>query len=107
ARDRQRRRVVLPAPDLPMTATNCPGSITAERSSRAGAALPAKTLPTASSVTAGERSATMSAHGSRGALRFRDGSAKVLRRAATELGAREIPASLRQLFFEILDAATQ
>jgi hypothetical protein len=32
------------------------------------------------------------AHGSRGALRFRDGSAKVLRRAATELGAREVPA---------------
>src|SRR5215470_6363273 len=60
ARERQRRSVVLPAPDLPMTATNWPGSIVADRSSRAGAAFPGKILATLSSVTTGDRSATMS-----------------------------------------------
>src|SRR5262249_57076401 len=59
AQERQRSRVVWPAPDFPMTATNCPGWIVAERSTSAGAALPGKILATASSVTAGERSATM------------------------------------------------
>src|SRR5262249_36051212 len=86
ARERQRRSVVLPAPDLPMTATNWPGSIVTDRPSRAGAAFPGKILATLSSVTAGDRSATIRANGSHASLRFRDGSAKVLRRATAGAG---------------------
>jgi len=60
ARERQRSSVVFPAPDFPMTATNSPGAIRAETSARAGAVLPGKLRPTASRVTAGDRSLAIS-----------------------------------------------
>src|SRR5499426_3801857 len=99
ARERQRRSVVLPAPDLPMTATNCPGSIVTDRSSRAGAAFPGKILATLSSITAGDRSATMS--GPTVARPHCDFVTEARRFCG------ELQAEPSQLLFEILDPAFQ
>src|SRR5262249_62074040 len=52
ARVRQRRKVVLPAPERPITATNSPGSTVREMRSRARR--PPKSLLARSSLTIGE-----------------------------------------------------
>src|SRR5215510_11802236 len=98
ARERQRSRVVLPAPDLPMTATNCPGSIVADRSTRAGAVLPGKRLVTASSVRAGDRSATMSPPTlARPRCEFVTGTRRLCGESGRALGAGAVAAHQREL----------
>src|SRR2546430_9099808 len=56
---RQRSKVVLPAPDLPMMATNSPGRMVAVTCSRA--CLASKRLLTRSSIMQGESSIQVSA----------------------------------------------